>query len=781
MSKLLSRGTLNPFAGLFAFSFIALLLADVQPMVAAVGLLAISAQTLLGGLIFSSLVDKSRLTWQEFCGVGLALGSLITVAFDQVFRKTSFANFAWLIPLVIVAFLPRSRELLRNIGALNKQSHVADLVVIGAMGLLIVATDWFWALPLVVLLVASIAWIEFVEYRKFARIFFFVSIPISFISVLTRPNGWWIEDSDFALNEALIQTLKVWGFTDNINGAGTSTQYHWLAYGWSALIERVSDSPNWVINSRLTPLVISIGSALLIWAILNRLGLSRRVILFSLLIIGLYDTVPTWGRGFVIGFTPSPSQMYGLLFLLSFVFLTIATESSETKRTSWLFFALGFGAMSAKVPHGAILIAASGLLILVSIFKSKKLFSATTFKFSSAIVGALLSFALVIGGLSGSSRGMILDQVAFVNGITGDFRPYPIHIRWLAALVFIFGFYGVHILGLLRVSAIKFPESQLIRVLVYGIGISGLLATMFLSGEFAVELFFSHASSSVLVIFIAPLLVKQYLASQIPKNLVALVIVVALLSAVLSAFIPNIESGSNLAIALRLVPSLVGLLPIFAAIAGVLFISKARLRIAPTLNLVLCGLVALCVGFFGVNFARNVNSEYPEFERNFANRTGQDRPDLISASNWISSNTSKAAIFATNDFCETLDSECNIDTNWVALMERSMNCTQNEVLRTENCDAGGYKLLTALVDRRFLAGNYYVGISDGSAIKPWVAKRVIDSVNFAKFANAEATQTLKDQNVEWFLLRKELTNSQDWQKYGTVEYSNDSYAVIKLN
>jgi hypothetical protein len=376
---------------------------------------------------------------------------------------------------------------------------------------------------------------------------------------------------------------------------------------------------------------------------------------------------------------------------------------------------------------------------------------------------------------------MILDQVAFVNGITGDFRPYPIHIRWIAALVFIFGFYGVHIFGLLRVSTAKFPESQLIRVLVYGIGISGLLATMFLSGEFAVELFFSHASSSVLIIFTAPLLVNQCLASRIPKNLLVIVIVVALLSAVLSAFIPNIESGSNLAIALRLVPSLIGLLPIFVAIAGVLFISKARLRIAPTLNLVLCGLVALCVGFFGVNFVRNVNSEYPEFERNFANRTGQDRPDLISASNWISSNTSDAAIFATNDFCETLDSECNVDTDWVALMELSMNCTQNEVLRTENCDAGGYKLLTALVDRRFLAGNYYVGISDGSAIKPWVAKRVIDSVNFAKFADAKATQTLKDQNVEWFLLRKELTNSQDWQKYGTVEYSNDSYAVIKLN
>jgi hypothetical protein len=55
------------------------------------------------------------------------------------------------------------------------------------------------------------------------------------------------------------------------------------------------------------------------------------------------------------------------------------------------------------------------------------------------------------------------------------------------------------------------------------------------------------------------------------------------------------------------------------------------------------------------------------------------------------------------------------------------------------------------------------------------------SVDFAKAPSDEVSESLKQSNVEWFLLRKELTESQEWQKYGTVEYSNDSYAIIKLN
>jgi hypothetical protein len=185
-----------------------------------------------------------------------------------------------------------------------------------------------------------------------------------------------------------------------------------------------------------------------------------------------------------------------------------------------------------------------------------------------------------------------------------------------------------------------------------------------------------------------------------------------------------------------------------------------------------------------VNFSRNAVNEYPEFNRNYESRTGLDRPDLIAASKWITDNTPVSAIFATNDFCAEISTECDAKTDWLKRVEYSMNCTRDQVLRwvgTDDCNPGSYKLLTALVDRRFLAGNFWVGVSDGDALQPWLAKRVMMSVDFAKAPSDEVSESLKQSNVEWFLLRKELTESQEWQKYGTVEYSNDSYAIIKLN
>ena len=133
------------------------------------------------------------------------------------------------------------------------------------------------------------------------------------------------------------------------------------------------------------------------------------------------------------------------------------------------------------------------------------------------------------------------------------------------------------------------------------------------------------------------------------------------------------------------------------------------------------GLVAMSIGFYSTNWYENIKNEYPSLERNYEINVGLNRPNLVSAAEWIHKNTDEDTIFATNDFCSEVSKDCNPSTNWNLKMDRTMKCTQEEVLLTPTCDAGGYALLTALVDRRFLAGNYYVGISDGSAIKPWVA------------------------------------------------------------
>ena len=772
------------FFGFFAVLLFGLIVADTPIKVALVSTGFIAVQILVGGLIFVALSNKTDLSWQEFCGLGLVIGSLLTIALDQIFRQTFIADYAWALSLLTILLIPKSKEFFLSFAKEQTQTRFTDLLIILGAGFLFISSDWFWALPLVILIIATVAWYEFKNYRRFAAFVAIVSTPISIVSVFTRPNGWWIEDSDLALNEAISQTLKVWGTQDNINAVGTPTNYHWLVYAWSGLLERVSGAPNWVMNSRVIPFVVSLGTALVIWAVISRLGYSRKVIFASLLIIGTYDTVPTWGRGFGIGYTPSPSQMYGLLLLLAFVYFVIIFEHSAPKRALILFLIVGVGAIGAKVPHGAIVAASSGLLSVYIILKTRKLFSTRVFQLVVTTLGVLIGFVVIIGGLSDSSRGMIIDQVAFVNGITGDFRAYSLQVRWIAALIFIFGFFSLPILGIVLINKQKVFKNSGLRILLLGIVISGISGAMFLSGEFAVELFFAHAASSLLLVFIAPLLVSSFNQAINSKKIVGTIVGIGLISAIASAFVPNLNSGSTFAIGLRLIPSLVGLVPICFAVIAAIAVGKKSEKIASALQLALFGVAAMSIGFFVVNFSRNAVNEYPEFNRNYESRTGLDRPDLIAASEWISDNTPVSAIFATNDFCAEISKECGAQTDWLKRVEYSMNCTRDQVLRwvgTDDCNPGSYKLLTALVDRRFLAGNFWVGVSDGDALQPWLAERVMTSVNFAKSPSAEISESLKQSNVEWFLLRKELTDSQDWQKYGTIEYSNDSYAIIKLN
>ena len=784
MAATVSEKVPKVFFGFFAVLLFGLIVADTPIKVALVSTGFITVQILVGGLIFVALSNKTDLSWQEFCGLGLVIGSLLTIALDQIFRQTFIADYAWALSLLTILLIPKSKEFFLSFAKEQTQTRFTDLLIILGAGFLFISSDWFWALPLVILIIATAAWYEFKSYRRFAAFVAIVSTPISIVSVFTRPNGWWIEDSDLALNEAISQTLKVWGTQDNINAVGTPTNYHWLVYAWSGLLERVSGAPNWVMNSRVIPFVVSLGTALLIWAIISRMGYTRKVTFASLLIIGTYDTVPTWGRGFGIGYTPSPSQMYGLLLLLTFVYFVIIFEHSAPKRALILFLIVGIGAIGAKVPHGAIVAASSGLLSVYIILKKRKLFSTRVFQLVVTTLGVLIGFVVIIGGLSDSSRGMIIDQVAFVNGITGDFRAYSLQVRWFAALIFIFGFFSLPILGIVLINKQKVFKNSGLRILLLGIVISGISGAMFLSGEFAVELFFAHAASSLLLVFIAPLLVSSFNQAINSKKIVGTLVCIGLISAIASAFVPNLNSGSTFAIGLRLIPSLVGLVPICAAVIAAIAVGKKSEKIASALQLALFGVAAMSIGFFAVNFSRNAVNEYPEFNRNYESRTGLDRPDLIAASEWISDNTPVSAIFATNDFCAEISTECDAQTDWLKRVEYSMNCTRDQVLRwvgTDDCNPGSYKLLTALVDRRFLAGNFWVGVSDGDALQPWLAERVMTSVNFAKSPSAEISESLKQSNVEWFLLRKELTDSQDWQKYGTIEYSNDSYAIIKLN
>ena len=782
--------SLNNVMLLASAVFFALLISGVPLKVAAIALLIAVLQTFAGGSFLTIFIDKTRLTWQEFYGVGLALGSLLSFGFDQVFRNTVISGFAWTLPILFLPLCIWRSELKIDITATRNNLITTELLTISATVLLILSPEWFWPLPFALFLIAVVIWREIPKWRKQSAIIAACLFPISILAILKRPIGWWIEDTDVALYEAISRTLGNWGFRDNINASGTSTNYHWFAYAWSGLIDRVSGSPDWVSNTRTIPLLIAIGTVLIIWAILERLLHSQKIIVFSLFTIGGFDTVQTWGRGFKLGIIASPSQMYGLFLLLAFLFVFILSVNSQVKKSALLFFLLAFGVIGSKVAHGAVLAGAVGFFWLANFVKNKNLNWHQTWLTTATLTGLATGFYFIINGGGGSSRGMLFDQFGFVDGITGDFRPYGLAIQWVAGLTFLFGFLGFQLVGVFALNNFATNSQQKqVGFFAIGIAIAGLLSAMFLSGEFAVELFFTHAASSVLVVLVIPVVLKRITSNDFkyPRSVLITATLVGLGSAIFANLIPNLDSGSITAIVLRTVPSLVGLLPLFSALACALYLKRNKVKdnakvsfIRNFTSLSLVGLMAMSIGFYSTNYAKNIQQEYPEFNRNFASRIGLDRPDLQTASSWISKNTKTSAVFATNDFCGAVSQSCNKDTDWDALLDFSMKCTQFTVLRTDKCNAGGYQLLTAVVHRRFLAGNYYVGISDGSAIKPWVVKRVLDSVNFAKSPSNETLTALKDSNVGWYLLRRDLTADNNWEKFGTIRYSNSSYYVIEL-
>ena len=225
--------SLNHMLLLAGAVFFALLISGVPLEVAAIALLIAVLQTLAGGSFLAIFINKTRLTWQEFYGVGLALGSLLSFGFDQVFRNTVISGFAWTLPLLFFPLCVWRSDLKIDLTAARNDLINTELLAISATVLLILSPEWFWPLPFALFSVAVVIWREIPKWRKQSAIITACLIPISILTILRRPTGWWIEDTDVALYEAISRTLGNWGFRDNINAAGTSTNYHWFAYAWS--------------------------------------------------------------------------------------------------------------------------------------------------------------------------------------------------------------------------------------------------------------------------------------------------------------------------------------------------------------------------------------------------------------------------------------------------------------------------------------------------------------------------------------------------------------------
>ena len=506
MAQLIKHGkTLLIFQSLV---LLILLISEVNFWTSTLSVIVLTLQIIAGSSLFLTFANKSEFAWQEIVGLGIVLGSILTFGFDQILRSTQIESFARSIPVIFCPLI-----FWRGLDKSGARFHITfstrtELTVLFAAAFLILATEWFWPLPLAIMLLATYFGLQIPRLKIYTLGAAVIFAPISIFSIFARPRGWWIEDSDVALYEAMSKTLGTWGFRDNINGANTPTNYHWFTYAWSGLIDRVGNFSPWVSNTRVIPIFLVVGICLLTWSIAFRLTNSKTLAGLALVLVASFDTSQLWGRGFKVGYIMSPSQIYGLLVLLAFFLVYLLYQEQLIKTPYLILGILAFSTLGAKVAHGALLVGGAGFVWLCTVIKEKRVLSKNTAITIFSVVPVLACFQIIFGGPSGSSRGMIFQQVGFVDSISGAVREFSNKIHWVAALIYIFGFFGLPIVLFIQSKSLKLSKNAFAIQFALGSSIVGLLVTVFLSAEFGVQLFFAQGATVLSLTLLLPTVIQ---------------------------------------------------------------------------------------------------------------------------------------------------------------------------------------------------------------------------------------------------------------------------------
>jgi len=183
--------------------------------------------------------------------------------------------------LLVVGCIPMCVLLLRGIlmslsccdsrSCLNKHDKFDESAVL-IVGLLILSFKGF--LPLLPTAVSLFLWHSLSMWRvgtASLRISsFLVVLSMTFISRVwaDRDEYWFWISYDQQFRASLATGLMRWGYRDWNSAAGTTVHYHWLAEALSGLLSRATGQDEWLIVTRVAPLILFLSAITAAWRFL---------------------------------------------------------------------------------------------------------------------------------------------------------------------------------------------------------------------------------------------------------------------------------------------------------------------------------------------------------------------------------------------------------------------------------------------------------------------------------------------------------------------------------
>ncbi len=455
------------------------LLASGVGAISAVALtVVVGVQTAAGSYAWG-LVRGSAPPVVEAIGMGLAIGTALSVLSSLAIRTLGLGGWGWFLPALVLLMVWSTRRVRGRVPSTRAGKQATAL-----------AAGTLPALALTAGLGLLSLYVNLLNY------------PLTWTGLWGRYHG------DMLFFEALGTSLARLGPLDSIFMSDALVRYHWLVYAWAGNLSQAVAADPFVVLTRALPFTTILAAAFLAIAWTQRL---TRVpwapsLAVVLLIMGGYVGA---NYGTILNFD-SPSQALSTVWLLALSLAVIvglaraASERSPTGSTiahATLIALLAFCVAGGKISSGAVALAALALLAAVAVLRREAWWRVAVLDLLAAFVGVVTAYVLIVSGSAdpgGLKLLQLLDRASSVQGLNPISGSTGIVLGTIILLVAI----SVRWAGLVWLVVDRTSRWEPDTVLGVGFALAGLGTVVLISGGLN-DTWFALAASAPLSILSA--------------------------------------------------------------------------------------------------------------------------------------------------------------------------------------------------------------------------------------------------------------------------------------
>lgn len=710
----------------------------------------LSVQVLTGIQAWRLLNPESIGTTPETLGIGLAIGTVLATASDQILLRTPLMPIAWLIPSLIIAIPVWHLRRTASIRNTADQEFQWLFIVTAAV---ILGNEKFQDGYVYFLLALAIGFCFSRSRQPRFQIFsYWITSVIGLACLkLFRPvpeYGTWrlrplyTGTDDLVFSESLSNSISRFGLHDYGAAVGSPIRYHWFSLAWSGLTSRVSASAPFDVTLHVVPIVAFFGISCLLWAIVFRLTLSKAASNIAVLVLFATDSLPEQIRFFFVSNTSNTlSHIYVLASMLMFL------RAIETYQKRWLIiYPISIAiAFLGKTPYGAVLLIATLLAAVFSYASTREHRRYTVALALLSLLTTATTYLLFLKPNSWEQRSFRISLNPF-NFEDTTFRTMLITIVFIVSIC----------LMRFPISSLiyRIPQQPSVRTFYIFLSAGAMtgLARFVFDGRSAEQYFLNSALIFGAILTSTSIFHLTTKFSKInQKHLILLFCFTVILSALLFQFIlddshvSRFPTGVNIQILFA---------PAIALVIAAFFVFAFKSQFVSRQLLVHISVIVSVLGVsVGIYSLRAMEHDKYSFTETVASTTD------LSSLDWVRSNVSENDILATNRFLCNQDIACDYDDSSF--------------------------LISAVSGRRVLieGPRFVVG---GRPYPDWVTDRIKLSVTFANAPTDALFAELQRFNVRWFYLDTNFITSgldpsvSPWNKWATVAFHSSNVYVLKL-